>query len=333
MRGRNIGIWNDVSLAVTGPVTVEEPAGRDDAAAARHLASGRARRGVARRITIRPLVSGVLTRPLRRPDTVRCPVTLDAGVIKTVKLDLQSSQNPKLWWPAGYGDAEPLSGGTVSSMPAAARLGREDLPGGRAAVRLQRRRRRPADLDQRPPLRPPGGNWGFPESMLRYRGARIRRRRALPPRHELHHDPQLGRADRRRRVLRGLRPARHRRLAGLLAGQPVGRPRSRRRRALHAATPTTRSCASATIRRSASTAAATRAIRRRRSTTGTARHRLPSCIPGCTTFRSSADDVVERHGPYQAMTVEFYFKQRATTRSCTANSACPTSSRSTACGR
>ncbi len=36
--------------------------------------------------------------------------------------------------------------------------------------------------------------------------------------------------DRRRRVLRGLRPARHRRLAGLLARQPVRRARPRRRR-------------------------------------------------------------------------------------------------------
>ena len=157
---------------------------------------------------------------------------------------------------------------------------------------------------------------------------RIRRRRALPPRHELHHDPQLGGPDRRRRILRRLRPLRHRGVAGFLAGQPWDGPdpddnamflrNVQRLRAAHPQPPLDRPLC----------AAATRASRPSPSTTASAQL-LAELHPGMHYIPSSADGVVSGHGPYRAMPPKFYF-QSAPPPSCTARWACPTSSRSTA---
>ena len=95
---------------------------------------------------------------------------------------------------------------------------------------------------------------------------------------------------------------------------PVGRSGPGRQRPCSCATRATTCCASATIPRSASTAAATKAIRRKPLDDGHPRSCWPSCIPACTTSPVRPTDVVSGHGPYRAMPPKFYFQQRATTK-------------------
>jgi hypothetical protein len=84
-----------------------------------------------------------------------------------VKHTLQLA-NPKLWWPAGYGEPN-LYDVNLQFETAPKPFRREVVPGRRAPVHLQRSGRRAEDVDQRPALHSAGGNWGFGESMLRYR--------------------------------------------------------------------------------------------------------------------------------------------------------------------
>ena len=96
------------------------------------------------------------------------PVSLDASASKTVKQELHIP-NPRLWWPAGYGDPNlyPVKlefvdrGATVSdstSFQAGIRQFTYSEEGGALRMWINGRR-----------FIPRGGNWGFPESMLRYR--------------------------------------------------------------------------------------------------------------------------------------------------------------------
>ena len=107
VRGRDIGIWNDVYLSVTGPVTVEDPfvrstlplpdTSRADVAIAASLVNHESKP-----------VSGTLRGsfgdvPFEQavemaPDATRT-VVLDPSNHPALRLD-----KPRLWWPNGYGD-------------------------------------------------------------------------------------------------------------------------------------------------------------------------------------------------------------------------------------
>ena len=219
--------------------------------------------------------------------------------------------------------SESLRRGTGIRNRRTARLGHEGVPSRRAPVHLQRRRRRAAHLDQRPPLRRARRQLGLQRIDAALPRPRIRRRRALSPRHELHHDPQLGGPDRRRRLLRSLRPLRHRGLAGFLAGQSLGRPDPDDNAHVPEQRARSTCCAFATIPPSASTAAATKVSRRSRSTTASASI-LAELHPGIHYIPSSADEVVSGHGPYQPMPLELLLPHQRDHASSTAKWACPT---------
>ena len=270
VRGRVTGLWNDVHLDVTGPVTIEDPfvrttlplpdTSRADVRVEVSLANHESKP-----------VSGTL-RGRFGDVAFEQAVALDAASTKTVVLD--PSTHPALRLDRAEAvvaervrRAEPLRR-DARVRGGRAGLGHEVVPRRRPAVHLQRGGRRPPHLGERPALRRARGELGLPRDEPPLPRPRVRRRRALPPRHELHDDPQLGGPDRRRRVLRGLRPARHRRLAGLLAREPLRRARPRRRRALPRATRATSCGGSATTHRWGSTAGGTRASRPRRSTPG-----------------------------------------------------------------
>jgi hypothetical protein len=171
VRGRDIGIWADVYLEKTGPVTIEDPyvsttlplpnTGRADVSVEATL----------RNATQQP-VSGTFR---GRFGTVafESAVTVDAGATKTVKLDPSTTpalrlQNPKLWWPAGYGEqnlyAVQLSfvaNGTASDTKAfKAGVKQYTYTDDNAALKIYINGQR---------LIGRGGNWGFPEELLRFR--------------------------------------------------------------------------------------------------------------------------------------------------------------------
>src|ERR1035438_5662343 len=119
----------------------------------------------------RPVERKLPTAPVRGVYESRDPIRANAS--KTVKLDPAAEpalrlRNPKLWWPNGYGDPnlyrvelEFAAGGAVSdskSFNAGVRRFTYSEEGGALRIFINGRR-----------FVARGGNWGFPESMLRYR--------------------------------------------------------------------------------------------------------------------------------------------------------------------
>ena len=171
IRGRNTGIWGDVSLTVTGAVTIQNP---------------------------------LLSTKLPLPDTSTADVTLEATLVnhqsrafsgvlhasigeisleqrvklapmeqRTITLDATTHptlhvMNPKLWWPVGYGEPH-LHDVKITVHEGKATLDEKQFKAGLrqmtyseegSALRIWINGRR---------FIARGGNWGFGESMLRYR--------------------------------------------------------------------------------------------------------------------------------------------------------------------
>jgi hypothetical protein len=172
IRGRNSGLWGAVSLTSTGPVTLVAPFVSTTLPLPDTTSAD-----VRVEVTLHNLdtasVSGTLhgrfgrvpfERAVTVPAASAARVTLDPSTTPALHLD-----HPRLWWPAGYGDPElydvTLSftpdGGPVSdttSFETGIRQFTYSDEGG--ALRLYVNGRR---------FIARGGNWGFPESMLRYR--------------------------------------------------------------------------------------------------------------------------------------------------------------------
>ncbi len=172
IRGRNIGIWADVYLTRSGPVTIENPL-----VGTTLPLPDTARADVTIEATLRNQESNSVTGTLHArfgPVTVDVPISLNAAEVKTVKLDRATSPalrlaNPKLWWPNGYGDPNlypvELTFTTASNLVS-------DVKRFQAGVRQFTYSEEGNSLKMWINGRrfvPRGGNWGFPESMLRYR--------------------------------------------------------------------------------------------------------------------------------------------------------------------
>ena len=171
VRGRDTGIWSNVSLTTSGPVKIEDPL-----VTTTLPLPDTTHADVTIQATLRNLeatnVSGTL-RASFGDVKVEIPVTVDARSTKLVELSPATQAalrlaNPKLWWPVGYGDPNlyPVSisflvRGEVSdqtSFQAGVRQFVYSEDGGMLKIWINGRR-----------FIPRGGNWGFPESMLRYR--------------------------------------------------------------------------------------------------------------------------------------------------------------------
>jgi len=172
IRGRNTGIWADVYLTTSGPVSVENP-----------LVTTTLPLPVTTSADV--VISATLANHDKSPvsGTLRgkfgavafeLPVTIEAGAEKTVKLDPSTTPalrvaNPKLWWPAGYGDQN-LYPVELSFVTAAKQV--SDTKTFQAGVRQFTYSEDGNSLRMWINGRrfiPRGGNWGFPESNLRYR--------------------------------------------------------------------------------------------------------------------------------------------------------------------
>jgi hypothetical protein len=172
IRGRDTGIWAGVFLTTTGAVTLDNP----------FVSTALPLPDVSRAdVTIEATLQNHAARQVR--GTLRgrfgdaqfsLPVTLAASAATTVKLDPSTQPalrlaNPKLWWPNGYGDPNLYhvelsfeeNGQGVSdaaSFEAGVRQFAYSEEGGALRMWINGRR-----------FVPRGGNWGFSESMLRYR--------------------------------------------------------------------------------------------------------------------------------------------------------------------
>lgn len=171
IRGRNTGIWNDVRLVDVADVTVENPLVTTKLNADRSVAEVSVTVVVRNRSgnSVRGTVQGSLG---DAKFSAPCTVSANAEQVVTISSAQAPSlriRNPKLWWPNGYGEAT-LHEATVSfalqsgpaSKPLLFRAGLREITTSETDSRLK------IFVNGRR-LIAKGGNWGFSESMLRYR--------------------------------------------------------------------------------------------------------------------------------------------------------------------
>jgi hypothetical protein len=168
IRGRDTGIWNDVYLSTTGPVAIENPFVTTSLPL-----PDTSRADVSIEVTVRNFdslpFSGIL-RGRFGDDLFSRTVQVAPGSASTIKLDrVLQLKTPKLWWPTGYGEpnlykvelsveAADHSVSDTKDFQAGVRQFTYSEDGGALRIFINGRR-----------LIPRGGNWGFGESMLRYR--------------------------------------------------------------------------------------------------------------------------------------------------------------------
>ena len=171
IRGRDTGIWNGVTLTTSGPVKIENPL-----VTTKLPLPDTTHADVTIETTLRNLEPKAISGTLRvnfGEVRVEAPVTVAAGESKAVTLSPSTQAalhltNPKLWWPVGYGEPNlyPVSisfdvDGVESdrnSFQAGVRQFTYSEDGGVLKIWINGRR-----------FIARGGNWGFSESMLRYR--------------------------------------------------------------------------------------------------------------------------------------------------------------------
>jgi hypothetical protein len=164
IRGRDDGIWKNVYLTSSGPVTIENPFVTSTLALP------------AADVKVEATLSNHEAKPVAGVlrghfgDTAfEVPVTLGPSEAKTVKTALHLA-NPKLWWPAGYGEPSlykvdlkfetaDKQVSDAKQFEAGVRQFTYSEEGGALRIWINGRR-----------FIARGGNWGFPESMLLYRG-------------------------------------------------------------------------------------------------------------------------------------------------------------------
>jgi hypothetical protein len=171
IRGRNLGIWSHVTLTASGQVSIEDPF-LSTTLQLPDTTQADLRIEVSLRNHDSNPVSGIL-RGSFGDIAFEQPVALEQASTKAVVLDPSTHpalrlKNPRLWWPAGYGDPNlydvtlkfDLDGTTsdTKSFRAGVRQFTYSEEGGALRIWINGRR-----------LVGRGGNWGFPESNLRYR--------------------------------------------------------------------------------------------------------------------------------------------------------------------
>lgn len=173
IRGRNTGIWNDVYLSQSGPVTINDPF-VSSTLPLPDTTSATVNVEVTLQNHTAETVNGKL-HVMIGSTAFEQPVTLNASETKTIKLDPSTNpslkiNHPKLWWPNGYGNQNlynvQLSFVTDDGNQSAEKTFKTGIRemsytenGGALRMYVNGKR-----------FTPFGGNWGFSEDMLRYRG-------------------------------------------------------------------------------------------------------------------------------------------------------------------
>jgi hypothetical protein len=172
VRGRDIGIWNNVYLTASGPVTIEDPL-----VSTTLPLPDTSRADVALELTLRNHEPRPVAGKLRvrfGEAAFEVPVTVAASSAQVLQLDPAAHvelrlKNPKLWWPNGYGEPNlyPVElqfvtadgqASDTKQFQTGVRQFTYSEEGGALHIFINGRR-----------FVARGGNWGFSEDLLRYR--------------------------------------------------------------------------------------------------------------------------------------------------------------------
>ena len=171
VRGRNIGIWNDVFLTSTGKVTVADPLVTSvlplpDTTSATLTAEVIVKNHDANTVngTLEGKVGNI---------TFQKPVSLAAGEEKTVVFDVKDfpqlkMENPRLWWPKGYGAPNLYDANFTFKVGDAVSDAKDFKVGIRQMTFNEDNHILSLFINGRRFIGR-GGNWGFGESNLNYR--------------------------------------------------------------------------------------------------------------------------------------------------------------------
>lgn len=172
VRGRDIGIWNDVTLTSTGAVTVQDPFVQTALALPDTTQASLTPEIIVKNHADAP-VKGILQGKVG-DITFEQPVTLAANEVRTVRFMPEEFpqlkvKNPRLWWPNGYGEpylydasfAFKLNGEISDRKDFKVGIRQMDFNEDNHILNLYVNGRRFIGM---------GGNWGFSEVNLNYRG-------------------------------------------------------------------------------------------------------------------------------------------------------------------
>ena len=172
IRGRDIGIWNDVFLNVTGNVTIENPFVRTDLALPDTTTAD-----ISLEVTLKNHKADAVTGTLagKYGDvSFEEKVSIEPSEEKVIKLNPVNHpelhfKNPKLWWPKGYGTANLYKVELVFKTTDGISDQKEFKSGIREMSYTEDKQILSMYINGRRFVGR-GGNWGFPESNLAYRG-------------------------------------------------------------------------------------------------------------------------------------------------------------------
>lgn len=172
IRGRNIGIWNDVYLTSTGKVTIQDPFVQAVLPLPDTTSATLTPEVIVKNHDAVP-VKGLLIGKIGEI-TFEQPVELAANETKTISFDPNTFEqlkvkNPRLWWPKGYG--EPYLYDANFTFKIGEKVSdAEDFKVGIRQMTFNENNHILSLFINGRRFIGRGGNWGFGESNLNYRG-------------------------------------------------------------------------------------------------------------------------------------------------------------------
>ena len=167
IRGRNIGIWNDVTFTTTGKVTVADPLIASTLPLP-DTTSAKIKAEVILKNHDAETVKGTLKGNIGEL-TFSKPVELKAGEERAVSFDDLKMDNPKLWWPVGYGAPNLYDANFTFTIDDKVSDSKDFKAGIRQMTYNENNHILNMYINGRRFVGR-GGNWGFSEEDLNYRG-------------------------------------------------------------------------------------------------------------------------------------------------------------------
>ena len=170
--GRNIGIWNDVYLTATGAVTISDPLVSTTLKEGRATMTPRVFLRNHSRETVAGILAGHIGDLRFEKNVILAPESEEEVTFSPGSFPQLAGQKMELWWPVGYGEPHLYEAGYtfIPSDGDKKGIATYDYKAGIREVTYSDETTKLQLYVNGKRLVPLGGNWGFPESHLNYRG-------------------------------------------------------------------------------------------------------------------------------------------------------------------